>query len=130
MGQSGNGKQFFVGSTGCPFKVLRNSSLKFLRFSFDPPLEDVRADFLRGRRPSVKMALRVGGGTRSATFENQSVFFRKVPTVLDFPASRGLRSPRPPPRRALQSPVCIRKKAAANKKRKEKCKNLRKKIKT
>jgi len=26
------------------------------------------------------MALRVGGGTRSATFENQSVFFRKEST--------------------------------------------------
>ena len=43
----------------------------------------VRADFLRGRRPSVKMALRVGGGTRSATFEIQSVFFRKESTVLE-----------------------------------------------
>ena len=27
------------------------------------------------------MALRVGGGTRSATFENQSVFFRKESTL-------------------------------------------------
>src|SRR3989344_3995277 len=35
-----------------------------------------------------------------------------APTVLDFPASQEWRSPRPPPRRALQSPVYIRKKAA------------------
>jgi len=30
----------------------------------------------------MKMALRVGGGTRSATFETQSEFFRKESTVL------------------------------------------------
>jgi len=66
------------------------------------------------------MALRVGGGTRSATFENQSEFFRKESTEMDFPASREWRSPRPPPWRALQSPVYIRKKAAANKKREKK----------
>ena len=36
----------------------------------------------RGGQASMKMALRVGGGTRSATFENQSVFFRKESTVL------------------------------------------------
>ena len=59
------------------------------------------------------MALRVGGGTRSAIFENQSVFFRKESTVLKNLDRRGWRSPRPPPRRALQSPVYIRKKAAA-----------------
>jgi len=57
------------------------------------------------------MALRVGGGTRSTTFENQSVFFRKESTVLENSASQKWRSPRPPPRRALQSPVYIRKKA-------------------
>ena len=73
----------------------------------------VRADFLRGRRPSVKMALRVGGGTRSATFENQSVFFRKESTEMENSASQEWRSLPPPPRRALQSPVYIRKKAAA-----------------
>jgi len=39
------------------------------------------------------MALRVGGGTRRATFENQSEFFRKAPTEMDFPANRGWRSP-------------------------------------
>src|SRR4030042_6395368 len=49
---------------------------------------------------------------------------------MDFPASREWRSPRPPPRRALQSPVYIHKKASANKKRKEKRKNLRKKTNT
>ncbi len=38
-----------------------------------------------------------------------------APTEMDFPASQEWRSPRPPPRRALQSPVYIRKKAAANK---------------
>ena len=75
----------------------------------------VRADFLRGRGPSVKMALRVGGGTRSATFETQSEFFRKESTVLNNLDRWGWRSPRPPPRRALQSPVYIRKKAAADK---------------
>jgi len=32
---------------------------------------------------------------------------------MDFGDRRGWRLPRPPPRRALQSPVCIRKKAAA-----------------
>jgi hypothetical protein len=41
-----------------------------------------RAKHRRGRRPSVKMALRVGGGTRSATtFETQSEFFRKESTI-------------------------------------------------
>jgi len=59
------------------------------------------------------MALRVGGGTRSATFETQSEFVRKEPTVLEKKDCRGWRSPRPPQRRALQSPVYIRKKAAA-----------------
>ena len=49
--------------------------------------------YLRGRRPSVKMALRVGGGTRRATFENQSEFFRKAPTVLEKKDRRGWRSP-------------------------------------
>lgn len=34
MAQSDNKKQFLVGSTGCAFKVLSNSTLKFLRFSF------------------------------------------------------------------------------------------------
>ena len=64
------------------------------------------------------MALRVGGGTRSATFENQSEFFRKESTVLENLDRRGWRSPRlypeerrAPSRRALQSPVYIRKKA-------------------
>ena len=66
------------------------------------------------------MALRVGGGTRSASFETQSVFFRKESTEMDFSDRWGWRSPRPPPRRALQSPVYIRKKAAANKKEKKK----------
>ena len=91
------------------------SSLKFLRFSFETFSRKkmlVRADFLRGRRPSVTMALRVPPPTRSATFETQSVFFRKEPTEMDFSASQEWRSPRPPPRRALQSPVYIRKKAA------------------
>ncbi len=65
------------------------------------------------------MALRVGGGTRSATFETQSVFFRKESTEMDFANRRGWRPPRlypeerrAPPRRALQSPVYTRKKAA------------------
>ena len=40
-----------------------------------------RAKHKRGRRSSVKMARRVGGGTRRATFENQSVFFRIEPTL-------------------------------------------------
>ena len=75
------------------------------------------------------MALRVGGGTRSATFETQSEFFRKQSTVLKNLDRRGWRSPRPRPWRALQSPVYIRKKAAAYKERKEKRKNLRKKTK-
>jgi len=51
---------------------------------------------------------------------------------MDFSASRGWRSPRlypeerrAPPRRALQSPVYISKKAAANKERKEKRKNFK-----
>ena len=57
----------------------------------------VRANFLRGRKPSVKMALRVGGGTRSASFETQSVFFRKESTEMENSASQGWRSPRPPP---------------------------------
>ena len=39
------------------------------------------------------MALRVGGGTRRATFENQSEFFRKAPTVLEKKDRRGWRSP-------------------------------------
>ncbi|KKU90278.1 MAG: hypothetical protein UY21_C0025G0013 [Microgenomates group bacterium GW2011_GWA1_48_10] len=73
----------------------------------------VRADFFRGRRPSMKMVLRVGGGTRSATFETQSVFFRKESTVLEKKGCREWRSPRPRPRRALQSPVYIHKKVAA-----------------
>jgi hypothetical protein len=34
VAQSGNRKQFLVSSTGCAFKVLRISSLKFLRFFF------------------------------------------------------------------------------------------------
>ncbi len=34
----------------------------------------------------AKMALRVGGGTRSATFETQSVFFRKESTIITPPA--------------------------------------------
>ncbi len=38
------------------------------------------------------MALRVGGGTRSATFETQSEFFRKESTEMDFPASQEWRS--------------------------------------
>ena len=87
----------------------------------------VRADFLRGRRPSVKMALRVGGGTRSATFEIQSVFFRKESTVLEKKGHWGWRSPRPPLRRALQSPVYIRKKAAANKRGKRKTQKFKNK---
>ena len=41
-----------------------------------------RAKHKRGRRPSVKVALRVGGGTRNATFENQSEFFRKESTEV------------------------------------------------
>ena len=93
----------------------------------------VRADFLRGRRPSVKMALRVGRGTRSATFETQSEFVRKESTEMDFPAIREWRSPRlypeecrAPPRRALQSPVYIRKKAAANKREKRKTQKFKK----
>jgi hypothetical protein len=68
------------------------------------------------------MALRVGGGTRSATFENQSEFFRKEATEMDFPASRGWRSPRPPPRRALQCPFYTRKKVAAIKEKKKNAK--------
>jgi hypothetical protein len=40
-------------------------------------------------------------------------------------ASSEWRSPRPPPRRALQSPVYIRKKAAGNKREKEKRKNFK-----
>ena len=66
------------------------------------------------------MALRVGGGTRSATFETQSVFFRKESTVLEKKDRWEWRSPRPRPWRALQSPVYIRKKAAANKREKRK----------
>ena len=73
---------------------------------------NVRADFLRGRRPSVKIALRVGGSIRSAIFENQSVSFRKVPTEMENSASLEWRSPRGRARRALQSPVYICKKAA------------------
>ena len=73
MAQSDNEKRFLVGSTGCAIKVIRICSLKFLRFSFTLKnqliFKCVRADFLRGRRPNVKMALRVGGGTRNATFE-------------------------------------------------------------
>jgi len=38
---------------------------------------------------------------------------------------REWRSPRPPPRRALQSPVYIRKKVVANKREKEKRKNFK-----
>ena len=76
------------------------------------------------------MALRVGGGTRSATFENQSEFFRKEPTVLDFPASREWRSPRPTPRRAVQSPVYIHKKAAANKREERKTQKFEEKANT
>jgi len=73
------------------------------------------------------MALRVGGGTRSATFETQSEFFRKESTEMENSVSREWRSPRlypeerrASPRRALQSPVYIRKKAAANKREKKK----------
>ena len=68
------------------------------------------------------MALRVGGGTRSATFETQSEFFRKESTEMDFSASQEWRSPRPRPWRALQSPVYIHKKVAANKREKENAK--------
>ena len=78
------------------------------------------------------MALRVGGGTRRAIFENQSEFFRKESTVLEDLDRRGWRLPRlypeerrAPPWRALQSPVYISKKAAANKERKEKRKNFK-----
>jgi len=55
-----------------------------------------RVKHKRGRKPSVKMALRVGGGTRSTTFENQSVFFRKESTVLEKKDRREWRSPRLP----------------------------------
>ncbi|KKT98493.1 MAG: hypothetical protein UX00_C0002G0005 [Microgenomates group bacterium GW2011_GWB1_45_17] len=49
---------------------------------------------LLGRKPSVKMARRVGGGTRRATFENQSVFFRKEPTVVsNYIVVTGLHTP-------------------------------------
>jgi len=44
---------------------------------------------------------------------------------MESSASREWRSPRPPPRRALQSPVYIRKKAAAHKRGKEKRKNFK-----
>ena len=77
----------------------------------------------------MKMGRRLDGGSRRPTFETQSEFFRKESTDLENLDRRGWRSPRPPPRRALQSPVYIRKKAAANKERKEKRKNLRKKTK-
>ena len=91
------------------------SSLKFLRFSFGKislRFCHVRADFFRGRRPSVKMARRVGAARPPFTFENQSEFFRKVPTEMDFGDRQGGRSQRPPPLRAPQSPVYIRKKDA------------------
>ena len=63
------------------------SSLKFLRFSFalknqvilsvsEPTFSEAEVPS-RGGQASVKVALRVGGGTRSATFETQSEFFRK-----------------------------------------------------
>ncbi|KKU23744.1 MAG: hypothetical protein UX36_C0003G0044 [Microgenomates group bacterium GW2011_GWC1_46_15] len=40
------------------------------------------------------MARRVGGGTRRATFENQSVFFRKEPTVVsNYIVVTGLHTP-------------------------------------
>ena len=65
------------------------------------------------------MALRVGGDTRSATFETQSVFFRKESTEMENLDCWEWRSPRPRPWRALQSPVYIRKKAAANKREKK-----------
>ena len=71
------------------------------------------------------MARRVGGGTRRATFENQSEFFRKGSTEMDFPASQYWRSPRGRARRALQSPVYIRKKDAGQKEKKEKRKNFK-----
>jgi len=73
------------------------------------------------------MGRRLDGGSRRATFENQSEFFRKESTDLKKKDCRGWRSPRlypeerrAPPRRALQSPVYIRKKAAANKREKKK----------
>jgi len=43
---------------------------------------------------------------------------------MDFLDRRGWRSPRPPPRRALQSLVYIRKKAAASKREKKNAKIL------
>jgi hypothetical protein len=43
---------------------------------------------------------------------------------MDFADRWGWRSPRPPPRRALQSPDYTRKKAAEQKREKEKRKNL------
>ena len=58
------------------------------------------------------MARRVGGGTRRATFEIQSEFFRKEPTVLEKKGHRVGRSQRPPPLRAPQSHVYTRKKDA------------------
>ncbi len=60
------------------------------------------------------MARRVGGGTRRATFEIKSEFFRKESTVLEKKANREERSLRPLPQRAPQSPVYICKKAAGN----------------
>ena len=60
----------------------------------------------------MKMTLRVGGGTRRATFETQSEFFRKESTEMENSASLEWRSPRGRARRALQSPVYICKKAA------------------
>jgi hypothetical protein len=66
------------------------------------------------------MGRRLDGGSRRPTFEIQSEFFRKESTEMDFANRRGWRSPRPHPRRALQSPFYTRKKAAANKREKRK----------
>ena len=52
-----------------------------------------RAKHKRVRRPSVKMALLVGGGTRSATFEIQSVFVRKESTHIRSCPVRGSIAP-------------------------------------
>ena len=91
-------------------------SLKFLRFSFALKnqliFKCVRADFLRGRRPSAQMARRVGAPRPPFTFENQSEFFRKESTEMEKKGYRVGRSQCPPPLRVPQSPVYIRKKDA------------------
>jgi hypothetical protein len=76
--------------------------------------------FYEAEGRAFKMGRRLDGGSRRPTFEIQSEFFRKEPTEMDFANRRRWRSPRPHPRRALQSPFYIRKKAAANKEKKRK----------